>query len=96
MRDSDPTQIRFSSGTGKLFKRKKVKDPDENLGGEKGYGRERVTQSAEELLGGIYFLINGGNGRDARTGVINDGSEMIKFGFDPGEYIEERGRFHVT
>jgi hypothetical protein len=40
----------------------------------------------------VYFLINRVNGRNARTGVMNDGSEMIKSGFDAGKYLGK----HVT
>jgi regulator of extracellular matrix RemA (YlzA/DUF370 family) len=45
---------------------------------------------------GIYFLVDRGYGRNARTWIMNDGSEMIVSGFDAGKYIGEYGRLHVT
>jgi hypothetical protein len=57
----------------------------------------------EELVCGIccfkllvYFLIDRGNGRNARTGVIHDGSEMIVSGFEAGKCFGKHGRLHVT
>ena len=44
----------------------------------------------------VYFLIDRVNGRNARIGVMNDGSEMIKSGFDAGKYLGKHGRLHVT
>jgi hypothetical protein len=48
------------------------------------------------LHGGIYFLIDRGNSRNARTGMMYDGSEMIKPGFDVAKYIENPGWFRIT
>lgn len=73
-----------------------MKDPGENLGRQKGNRREGVAQRVEDSHRGTHFLINGGNGRNARAGVMNDGPEMIESGLDAGKYIGEHGRLHVT
>jgi hypothetical protein len=73
-----------------------VKDTGENAGGKKGNWSEGVAQRGEKLHGCTHFLIDRGNGRDARTSVMNDGLEMVKSEFNPGKYIGERGNLHVT
>jgi hypothetical protein len=44
----------------------------------------------------LYLLIDRVNGRNARTGVVNDGFEMIESRFDMGKYFRTLGRLHVT
>jgi hypothetical protein len=98
VRDFDPAQIRFSEIL-RWLEGKKVKDAREDLGGQKGTRREGVAtrkQRAEELRRRIDFLVDRGNGRNARGGVMNDGLEMIESGFDPGKNIGKYGRLHVT
>jgi hypothetical protein len=56
----------------------------------------RVAQGVEDLQYGIYFLIDRGNGRNACPGVMNDRLEVIKPGFDAGEYVGEHGCPRVT
>lgn len=53
-------------------------------------------QGAEELHGGIYFLIDSGSSRNARTGMMCDGSKMVKPGFDVAKYIKNPGWFRIT
>jgi hypothetical protein len=54
------------------------------------------VQGAEELHGGIYILIDHGSSRNARTGMMWDGSKMIKPGFDVAKYIENPRWFRIT
>lgn len=81
--------------TRRLVAREKVKDACEHLGRQDRNRREGVApnqQRAQELPRRVDFLIDRGDGRAARVGVVNDGVEMTISGFDPGEYIGEDGR----
>jgi hypothetical protein len=59
-------------------------------------GNAARKQRVEELPGGIYPLIEYGNGGNAGTGVAKVGSGLTRIasGFDLCEYIGEHGFLH--
>jgi hypothetical protein len=89
MCDSDPTQFPWAR-PGWLHKREEVKYSCEKLGGEKENRRKGITayeQGENVKYSGLHFLSHRGNGRGARPGGLDGGSELGEFGLDASNCI---------
>ena len=89
MCDYDPAQLGHTVPRG-VGDGVEVKDPCEELGGEKKDGEEGITtheQRPKEVPGGIYFLLDRRKRRSTGTEVVNGGSELIQLTFGSSKGI---------